>query len=333
MIGNILWERQLHQRGSASALAVTEDRVIIHERHSRLVCLNRYDGSVRWDIPIGTWPRAVVVAGDYCLVVAQNTDQLSCLDLATGSVVWCAGLRPYSGHVVASGETVVVGGWRGYTPMAAFNLKDGRPLWQTPRRMATVLPLPWGGGVLLGSGSETWLIDPRDGRELVRRRLPEPLTDVDDVPAFTMIDSGRCLVRCGLRSVMCIRLSSEFVDQFFSHDADLLPWAAEFTGGVVWLRERRAGYLAVDPADGSALWKVDVRQPLVRGVVRDGEGFVVASEGGVLFRLRSDGHILERSPSSVARVAALRDLGAGGMLMVTKGTLRMIAIDPCQRGE
>ncbi|MEU0484590.1 PQQ-binding-like beta-propeller repeat protein [Streptosporangium sp. NPDC006013] len=142
MIGKTLWERQLHQRGSASALAVTEDRVVLHERHTRLVCLDRHDCSVRWDVPIGTWPRAVVVAGDRCLVLPQDIDQLFCLDLTTGSVVWRAGLPQYSGHVVATAETVVVGGWRGYTPMSAFDLKDGRSLWRTRRRMATVLPLP-----------------------------------------------------------------------------------------------------------------------------------------------------------------------------------------------
>ncbi|MER5626124.1 PQQ-binding-like beta-propeller repeat protein [Streptosporangium sp. NPDC002544] len=86
MIGKTLWERQLHQRGSASALAVTEDRVVLHERHTRLVCLDRHDCSVRWDVPIGTWPRAVVVASDRCLVLPQDTDQLFCLDLTTGSV-------------------------------------------------------------------------------------------------------------------------------------------------------------------------------------------------------------------------------------------------------
>lgn len=238
MIGKTLWERQLHQRGSASALAVTEALVVVHERHTRLVCLDRHDCSVRWDVPIGTWPRAVVVAGDRCLVLPQDTDQLFCLDLTMGSTVWRAGLPQYSGHVVATAETVVVGGWRGYTPMFAFNLKDGRLLWRTQRRMATVRPLPWNDGMLLGDGSEAWSMDPRDGRELDRWRLPEPLVETDDHPAFTMIGPDRCLVSCGPRSVASIRLSSGLVERFFHHDADLSSSAAEFTGGVVWLRER-----------------------------------------------------------------------------------------------
>ncbi|WP_433436225.1 PQQ-binding-like beta-propeller repeat protein [Nonomuraea sp. CA-141351] len=327
MIGMTLWERRLHQRGSASGLAVAEDCVVVHERHTRLVCLNRSDGSVRWDIPIGTWPRGVVVAGDRCLCLTQNNDQLSCIDLTTGSLVWRVGLRPYSGHVVATRETVIVGGWRGYTPIAGFNLDDGRPLWLTPHRMDAVLPLPWGSGVLLGSGTKAWLIDPREGRELRRWQLPEPLADTDNRPAFTLIDPDRCLALCGPRSIAAIQSSSDLVSRLFRHDADLMASAALFTGGVVLLEERGAGYVAVDPEYGSALWNVDVGQPLTKGVGLDDKGFVLVSQGGVLFRLRSDGHVLERS-SSGTRVTALLDLGAGEMIMMTKGTLRMTVIDP-----
>ncbi|MGP4097329.1 outer membrane protein assembly factor BamB family protein [Nonomuraea sp. KM90] len=333
MIGQTLWERQLHQPGMASRAAATVGRVVVHERHTRLVCLNRHDGSVRWDRPVGGWPRAVVVAGDCCLVLPQDKAQLSCLDLATGVVRWSAGLREFTGHVVASGSTVVVGGWRGYTPLAAFDLADGRLLWRTPQRMATVRPATFGDGVLLGSGSAAWLIDPRDGRELARWRTPEPLKEMDGTRAFTMIDSERCLVRCGSRSVALVRLSSELVDQVFGHDSDLLDWPPEFTGGVVWLAERGARYLAVDPEAGSVLWRVDVGQPLARGVLRDGEGFIMASQGGVLLRLGPDGEPLERSSSGTTRVAGLRGIGAGEALMLTKGTLRMIALGSSLRRE
>ncbi|GLW09705.1 hypothetical protein Misp01_48340 [Microtetraspora sp. NBRC 13810] len=326
MIGTTLWERQLHQRGDAGALAAGEDCVVVHERHTRLVCLNRHDGSVRWDVPMGTWPRGVAVTDERCLCLPQNSDQLSCVDLTTGSLMWRAGLRAYSGHVVATPETVIVGGWRGYTPMTGFNLDDGRLLWSTQRATDTVLPVPWSGGVLLGSGTDAWLIDPREGRELARWRLPEPLAWSDNHSPFTLIDHDRCLVLCGSRSVAVIRLSSDLVHPLFRHDADLVTSAAEFTGGVVLLRERRGGYVAVDPEDGSALWKMDAGQPFAEGVGHDDKGFVLVSQPGVLFRLRPDGHLVERS-SLRSRVSALVDLGMGEMIVVTKGTLRMIAVD------
>ncbi|MEW9530930.1 PQQ-binding-like beta-propeller repeat protein [Microbispora sp. NPDC049125] len=321
-----LWERQLHQRTSTSAMAVAEDCIVVHERQTRLVCLNRHDGSTRWDIPTGTRPRAVVIAGDRCLCLAQNSDQLSCVNLTTGSPVWQAGLPRYSGHVVATADTVIVGGWRGYTPMAGFDLYDGRLLWLTQHRTNTVLPLPWGGGVLLGNGTKAWLIDPRDGGELGWWRLPQPMADTDDRPAFTLIDHDRCLALCGQRSLVGIQLTSTLVDRLFQHDADLTASAAEFAGGVLFSQERGAGYVAVDPEYGSALWKVDVGQPLAEGVGRDDKGFVMVSRDGVLLRLSSDGHVLDRS-SSASRVIALRGLGAGEMVLITKGTLRMIVVD------
>ncbi|MFG1942562.1 PQQ-binding-like beta-propeller repeat protein [Nonomuraea sp. NPDC048826] len=324
MIGKTLWERPLHQHGSLKTVAVTADRVVVHERATRLVCLDRRDGSVRWDVPVGGDLRGIAVAGDRCLVVPYPAARLSCLSLATGAEVWRAPLRSYAGHVVVSGRTVVAGGWRDYSPVAAFDLPDGRPLWSTPRRVETLRPLPWGDALLLGSGREAWLIDPRDGRELTRLRLPEPVTKLDLSPAFTRIDAERCLVRCGPRSVVCLWPASGRAARFYDHDADLGYRAPACAGGVVWLGTGDAGYVAVDPDAGSVRWSANAGRPFAPGVVCDGEGFVLAGQGGVLFRLGPDGRILDRSWSSARRVAGLLDLGAGEMVMATKGTLRLM---------
>ncbi|EFL08387.1 MULTISPECIES: PQQ-binding-like beta-propeller repeat protein [Actinomycetes] len=107
------WERPLHQRGVASVLAVTRDHLIVHERSTRLVSLDPANGSVRWDAPVGTWPRAIVVAGDRCLVIPRNTPRLSCLDLATGRRLWSADVPAFTGHLAVSANVALVGGWRG----------------------------------------------------------------------------------------------------------------------------------------------------------------------------------------------------------------------------
>ncbi|MEV8326653.1 PQQ-binding-like beta-propeller repeat protein [Kitasatospora sp. NPDC056731] len=331
MIRETLWERELHQRGSASSFLVTEDCVVVHERRTRLVCLDREDGSVRWDAPIGTWPRNLVIADGRCLVLPQSPNLLSCLDLRTGAALWHVELPRFSGHVVTVTDTVLVGGWRGYTPLAAFDLRDGRPLWQTPLPAHTALPLSWGGGVLLGHGPEAWLIDPRDGSEMIRWQLPEPLTDGELRPVFTAVGPDHCLARCGPGSLMLLQLSSGAVDELIRHDADLVAEAAVFVGGVVWLRQPRAGYLAADPNAGSTLWRVDVGQPLVSGVIQADDGFVVASEGA-LFRLRPDGQVMERSPHA-HRISALRDLGDGEMIVTTRGTLKALVLESRQPGE
>ncbi|MET9294895.1 PQQ-binding-like beta-propeller repeat protein [Streptomyces sp. NPDC003077] len=327
MIGETLWERPLHQRGSASAFAVAEGSVVVHERRSRLVCLDAADGAVRWDVPLGTWPRDLVVAGDRCLALPQRPAHLSCLDPRTGAVVWQVALPHHSGHVVPVADTVLVGGWRGYTPLAAFDLRDGSRVWRTPTPVRTALPLPWGGGVLLGYDREAWLIDPRDGGERARWRLPEPLADGEPGPVFTALGPDRCLARCGRRSVVALHLPSGRVEELLRHDADLLPEAPRLVGGALWLRESRAGYLVADPADGSPLWRVDTEHASAPGVVRTEDGFVVAGEHGVLFRVGRDGRVRERSWVA-RRIGGLRDMGDGKAVVTTKGTLRAVACAP-----
>ncbi|MEV7615070.1 PQQ-binding-like beta-propeller repeat protein [Streptomyces sp. NPDC089799] len=90
MIATVLWERELHQRGGASVFVVGPDCVVLHERHTRLVCLERADGAVRWDVPLGTRPRGIVLAGDRVLVLPQAPNLLSCIDLRTGASLWSA---------------------------------------------------------------------------------------------------------------------------------------------------------------------------------------------------------------------------------------------------
>jgi outer membrane protein assembly factor BamB len=55
-----LWERSLYQEGSAEGLSLTSDQVVVHERRTRLVGVDRWTGPLHWDVSVGTYPRAVV---------------------------------------------------------------------------------------------------------------------------------------------------------------------------------------------------------------------------------------------------------------------------------
>jgi outer membrane protein assembly factor BamB len=253
MFQRVTWERPLHQGGLITALAVTPHHVVVHERRSRLVCLGRQDGAALWDIPIGTHPRAVIVAGERILVITQDADRLSCINAPTGTLLWSVDLPRFTGHLVATTDTVIVGGWRGYTPLAAFDLETGTLRWEGHKHANTVLPVAIGNGVLIGApgATEIQLIEPHDGQTLSRWQVPEPLAESDTNSSFTPTGAGRFFVRCGSRTVASIDLSSSAVDAIFHHDADLAPTAAELTAAALWLRELRGGYLAVDPVHGN----------------------------------------------------------------------------------
>jgi outer membrane protein assembly factor BamB len=123
----IVWERNLHQSGRGTKAAIAPGYLVVHERRTRLVSLDPDDGSVRWDVPAGTWPRDLVLAHPYCLVLPQSPSDLLCLDVHTGTLVWRVELATYTGGVSVAGDVVLAGGWRGYTPVRAFDLATGAP--------------------------------------------------------------------------------------------------------------------------------------------------------------------------------------------------------------
>ncbi|MFG2303388.1 PQQ-binding-like beta-propeller repeat protein [Actinacidiphila glaucinigra] len=320
-----VWERTLHQRVDPRTLAVAGDRLVVHERWSRLVCLDRRDGTVRWDVPFGLWPRSVVVAGDHVLGIAQDSDVLRCWDLATGVALWEAALRPFTGHITVGAGTVLVGGWRGYSPLHAFDLRTGHPLWSTSQRRDTVLPLAVGDYALVGADSGTCLclLGMRDGVERARWELPEPLTPVDAGAAFSRAADDRVLVRCGPGTVVEVRVECGTVRTLRRHDTALMAAPVEYAGELLWLREP-GGYAVVDPSDGSLRRRVDLRQRPAEGVVPTGSGFLVGGDQGTVLRLDPAGRVVARAAVS-RRVCALRPAGPDGhpehVVVATRGTL------------
>jgi outer membrane protein assembly factor BamB len=264
-------------------------------------------------------------------VLPQDTDQLVCVDLGTGEDVWTADLHPYTGHVVVDGDTVLVGGWRGYTPLRALDTTTGRILWETKHCVHTVLPAAVDGGFLIGEpgGSLARLIGRRDMRELSTWLLPYPLVDHDNRVVFTAVGRDRFLARCGDHAVVEIVCSARTARELILAEQALAHSAPQYVGGVLWLRERGTGFTVADPRDGRLLWRVDLRQPLIGQVVpvdlESDAGFLLAGTMGTLFRLDADGQVTGRA-TVTRRIRALRHLAPGRVLATTKGTLLAAAV-------
>ncbi|MBB5801310.1 outer membrane protein assembly factor BamB [Saccharothrix ecbatanensis] len=316
------WARQLHQAGSDSGLAVAADALVVHERHTRLVSVDPADGSTRWDVHVGNWPRAVVITGRRCLVLPQHPDKLLCLDLDTGERIWSSDLRRFTGHLVVAGDVVLVGGWRGYTPLRVLDTATGQVRWETDDCVHTVRPVVAEGGFLIGEPGSPMvrLIDRQELRELTSWSLPQPLVGHDNQAVFTTDDGRGFLVRCGSRSVVEIAPSEGTVREVVLAESDLGFSAPVHVNGLLWIYDREAGFTVADPGDGRVLRRVDVRQPLVDQVVPVGNGFVVAGTNGTLFHLDADGQVITRVTVS-RRIRALRTLDSVRVLAMAKGTL------------
>ncbi|MFC3451679.1 outer membrane protein assembly factor BamB family protein [Amycolatopsis speibonae] len=319
---DVRWERSLCQAGSPSAMAVTARHLVVHERSTRVVGLEPADGSVRWDVPVGTWPRDVVIEGQYCLVIPQNVSRLRCLDVETGEDVWQVEPGSFAGHVAVHEDVVLVGGWRGCTPLSAVDLRTGDVRWRAKDRRGTALPAATADGFLIGEpgGDSVCLIDRDDGRESATWSLPGPLVGPDSGPAFVPDDEGGFLVRCGDRSVVRVRLSERKAETLVHAEQDLFPRAVERRGGLLWLAERRGGCAVVDASDGTARWRIDHDRRFVPSVASVDGGFVIADEGGLLFRIEQDGAVRERVRIT-QRIRCLRGQAPSRLVLLTKGSL------------
>ncbi|MEV7547579.1 PQQ-binding-like beta-propeller repeat protein [Streptomyces sp. NPDC089915] len=316
MIATVLWERDLHQRGGSSAFVLGPDCVVLHERHTRLVCLERADGAVRWDVPLGTWPRGIVLAGDRVLVLPQTPDLLSCIDLRTGASLWSTPTPRWTGNLAVCSDTVVIGGWRGYTPMSGLDLADGGVRWTTPSPVTSVRTLAWAGGVLTGSGCEAVLLDPADGSDLARWRLPDPLAG-PDVKAFVPVDADRVVAVGEAASLMTFGTGAERPARLGTYG----PFrAVGCIDGSVWMMRSGGGFLAVDPTDGTSPWAVEADRRMVADPLPYADGLLVGDVNGGIRRLGPDGRHVEGCSLSGRRLNALAAAGDGGLFFAAKGT-------------
>ncbi|MET8297817.1 PQQ-binding-like beta-propeller repeat protein [Streptomyces sp. NPDC005180] len=324
MIATVLWERELHQRGRASAFVVGPDCVVLHERHTRLVCLERADGAVRWDVPLGTWPRGIVLAGDQVLVLRQAPDLLCCIDLRTGASLWSTPTPRWTGNLAVHSDTVVVGGWRGYTPISGLDLADGGLRWTTPSAVVSVRTLAWAGGVLTGSGYEAVLLDPADGSDLARWRLPNPLAG-PDVKAFVPVGSERVVAVCEASSLVTFGVGGDEPARLGSYD----PFGAVgYVHGSVWMLRSGGGFLAVDPADGTSSWSVEADRRMVVDPLSYADGLLVGDTNGGIRLLGPDGRMAEGCSLPGRRLDALVADDDGGLFFAAKGAFGSFTITP-----
>lgn len=281
---------------------------------------------MRWDVPIGAWPRAIVVDAGQCLLLPQDRDVLVCLDLATGAERWQAEVPRFTGHLVVLGDTVLTGGWRGYTPLRIFDRTSGALRWADAHPTETVPPTMTDAGLLIGAtgGRSVRAISVPGGEELAAWALPEPLRAADTGPgAFVPAGPGRFLLRCGPRTVWEIRPASGDGGVLFQHDTDLADDGISVAGGEVWVRERLGGQVALGPPPR----RVSPAVACAHGVVRVGQGTVVATRRpGVLLLTGPDGAVRERAAVD-QQITAVYGLDPDTVLVLGKGEVTAVAID------
>lgn len=113
------------------SLLVDGEDCFVTGRNRYLLALHGATGEPRWSVRVlNTWGSLAATRGR--VFYLNQHSRLVALDRETGDALWTRDLPNYYGWLHAYGETVVVGGWRGYTDIFALDAAEGGDRWTLP---------------------------------------------------------------------------------------------------------------------------------------------------------------------------------------------------------
>ena len=334
-----MWRRRVGAAWSSFVVDPT-GLAITQEQQGAEECVTAYDlltGSVVWQHrdPIrfdtsagGTGPRATPTLVGKRLYAVGATGRLNCLDATSGEAAWSVDTVP-DGHLPIHGiassplvhEAVVYvcpGEQRGGPSLAAYDARDGKPLWQAGRHaarysspmLATIDGVPQ---ILLFHHDGVSSFDPRAGRELWFIGWANSNGNSISQPVVHVGQDNRVLVSTGYgqggllfeldrpreprsswqtREVWVSRqLKTKFSSPVLSHD--------------VLYALNDSVLVAVQATSGKTLWKGGhFGYGQLLGI---GDHLIVQAERGELVQLALDPTSRSPQPVEVGRLAALSD--------------------------
>jgi outer membrane protein assembly factor BamB len=150
------WTRDVHQRVSntTNTMAVTDFGIIVPERHSRLVRLNKENGQVVWEAHIMN-PWGWLAVTDTCVAYLNQHRFLQCFNTETGKILWEHNLADtFNGYLAANDRYLILGGWRGYTKLTCLEINSGAMLWINPRQHGYAPPILSPRGIILYAANQ-----------------------------------------------------------------------------------------------------------------------------------------------------------------------------------
>jgi outer membrane protein assembly factor BamB len=188
-----IWSHDLHhQPNSSSVLSPTQ--IIVPARRTHLTSLDPTTGEVIWEARIRDPWGWTACTTDRVVYLNQHTF-LQCFDQANGRVIWEHDLDDGDngnifGGLIATGDQILVGGWRGYTRLHCLDVRTGVIQWRLPQRQAVGRPLlgPWGIALPCQHPAELKILEWDGGRVIDRVPLPAPLRMTDRGSSVQTLD-------------------------------------------------------------------------------------------------------------------------------------------------
>ncbi|HYF62634.1 MAG TPA: PQQ-binding-like beta-propeller repeat protein [Herpetosiphonaceae bacterium] len=326
---HLRWSHNLYQQPNPWSI-IDPALAVVSERRSWLARIEPATGSVRWVAKVDNPWGSTACTAQRVFYLGSN---LRCLDRESGDVRW--DYNPpenYIGNVAATATSVLIGGWRGYTPLRSLDADTGKTQWVYPqtRNMQNPLPGPWGIAVV-DVGTRT-ADDPSARLMLLREDgligstfpMPAPMINTDRGTSLQAhADRLITVTRDGGVFVLDPRNDNSWI-QVVAHPAGIMAVGRVESGDTLLFHDGDRRICAFDLRAGAMRWigpRTAYRWSGFPAVELPGGRWIVRTNIGEVSLLSPDGAVLARQ-TIAQRISTGLALTANGLLVAgTKGAL------------
>jgi len=193
---DLKWQRHLHFALNPKSVMIDGDSIYMTERVKKLSKIDAVSGETVWSNKI-TDGYGLLTTANGKLFYMSSGDGLCSFAKDTGELVSQQKFRfPYLGYVKVCGNTILTGGWRGYTDLCAYDLKTNKPMWSHNMKTGELQKFSYPSFLdenrivtVNHSTNLIKLIDAQSGKILNESALPEGIHHVDAGHSYRVVEN------------------------------------------------------------------------------------------------------------------------------------------------
>ncbi|NNE57838.1 MAG: PQQ-binding-like beta-propeller repeat protein [Hellea sp.] len=189
------WQRDLHFALNPKSMIIDGKSIFITERRKKLSKIDMVSGETVWSRNI-TDAYGWATTSNGKLFYMSSGDGLCVLEQDTGERISEFKFQfPYLGYVKVWGNTILTGGWRGYTDLCAYDLETSKLLWSHNTKTADLqkfsVPSFLNKNRIFTVNHTTKrieIIDVKSGKLLDKNVLPDGVHNIDLGCSYQIVD-------------------------------------------------------------------------------------------------------------------------------------------------
>ena len=213
---DLLWKHRSHE--TVMTMGADSGLCVFGERRTWLTAVECETGTECWSSKVQDTFGWLAFTRSNVVYLSGHRD-LRAFDRETGEQAWSRQLDGTNGWLHAFGDTVVAGGWRGYTDILGLDAADGSVLWSYPakgsRLFCTRLHADSSSVVIAEEGGRLTFLDLASGVIEIEQRQ---VSEVDWSQHLEHVDGSTApgqpvVLDAGSDSFLCIRGSDRQIDR------------------------------------------------------------------------------------------------------------------------